>query len=111
MRALVSGFFPATCVLSETGSPLAHLHREEILCGSAMSGFSVQVGREGERREEGGGRKEGTHSKAQHVSTSSTLHCAQQEHQSARVTRRGRECGVLRMKGEGVCVCNSGKIR
>ena len=62
MRALVSGFFPATCVLSETGSPLAHLHREEILCGSATSGFSVQVGREERRRKRGG--RERTHSKA-----------------------------------------------
>ena len=59
MCALVSGFFPATCVLSETGSPLAHLHREEILCGSATSGFSVQVGREERRRKRGGREEEG----------------------------------------------------
>lgn len=106
MHALVSGFFPATCVLSGTGSPLAHLHREEILCGSVLvcRWRQGEEGRERGRMGEGGGREEGTHSKAQHVSTSSTLHCAQQGHQSARVTRRGRECGVLRMKRKGV-VC------
>ena len=106
MHALVSGFFPATCVLSGTGSPLAHLHREEILCGSVLvcRWRQGEEGRERGRMGEGGGREEGTHSKAQHVSTSSTLHCAQQGHQSACVTRRGRECGVLRMKRKGVCV-------
>lgn len=56
MHALVSGFFPATCVLSGTGSPLVHLHREEILCGSVL----VCRWRQGERRggREGGWEKE-----------------------------------------------------